>query len=53
MEGANSRMEYLINCNNFCKCHNVPHPALQLKKIKKKENVVHICNGILFGHKEE
>jgi hypothetical protein len=26
----------LTYCENFCKCHNVLHPAQQLKKIKLK-----------------
>jgi hypothetical protein len=26
VEGVNSNMIYLIYCNNFCKCHNVPPP---------------------------
>jgi hypothetical protein len=29
MEGMSSSMIYLIYCKNFCKCHNVPHPAQQ------------------------
>jgi hypothetical protein len=35
MEGVNSNMIYLIYCKNICKCHNVPHPAQQLKKKKR------------------
>jgi hypothetical protein len=27
VEGVNASMMYLINCANFCKCHNVPHTA--------------------------
>jgi hypothetical protein len=32
VEGVNSSMIYLIYFKNFYKCHNVPHPAQQLKK---------------------
>jgi hypothetical protein len=34
-KGVNSSMINLICCKNFCKCHNVPHPAQQLKKKRK------------------
>jgi hypothetical protein len=29
VEEMNSSMIYLIYCKNYCKCHNVPHPAQQ------------------------
>jgi hypothetical protein len=30
-EGVNSSMIYLIQCKNFCKCHNVPPPSTTIK----------------------
>jgi hypothetical protein len=32
VEGVNSSLICLIHCKNFCKCHNLLHPALQLKE---------------------
>jgi hypothetical protein len=32
MEEVNSSMIYLIQCKNFCKCHNVPWPSTTIKK---------------------
>jgi predicted ATP-dependent endonuclease of OLD family len=31
VEGVNSSVIYLIYCNNFCKCHNVPLPSTTIK----------------------
>jgi hypothetical protein len=33
--GANSIIIYLIYCNNFCECHNVPPTNITVKKKKK------------------
>jgi hypothetical protein len=32
VEGVNSSMIYLMYCNNFCKCHNVPPPGTTIKR---------------------
>jgi hypothetical protein len=38
-EGVNLSMIYLINCKNFCKCHNVPPPSTTIK-INKLQKLI-------------
>jgi hypothetical protein len=32
VEGVNSSIIFLIDCKNFCKCHNVP-PSTTIKNV--------------------
>jgi hypothetical protein len=34
---VSSNMMYLIQCKNFCKCHNVPPPSITIKKKNKSK----------------
>jgi hypothetical protein len=47
MEGVNSAMIFLIQCKNFCKCHNVS-PA-QNKKIENVFSYFHCRAKIILN----
>jgi hypothetical protein len=34
VEEGKSSMVYLIYCENFCKCHNVPPPSKTIRQTK-------------------
>jgi hypothetical protein len=38
-DGIDSSMMYLMYCNNFCKCHNVPPFSTKINKGRKKREV--------------
>jgi hypothetical protein len=37
--GVISRMIYLVQCKNFCKCHSVPPPSTTIKNKKQKDSI--------------
>jgi hypothetical protein len=46
---VNSTAIYLIHCKNFCKCHDVPHPAQQSKTKQKKWGIQTEASGKDLG----
>jgi hypothetical protein len=42
--GVNSSMIYLIDCKNFCKCHNVPPPSTIKIILKVRNELINIPN---------